>query len=142
MQTTVQFLDAVKAARGVSDYALAPLLGVSKAQISRYRRRHEVLSANVGRRIAELLNLDPAYVRACAEAERAERAHDGQELAMWQRVAARFSAIVVAFAALAMLEPAPAWAGFDKTFFARSTGPNYTLARIRRWLARLLGGAS
>lgn len=133
MQTTTEWLDAVKARHNVSDYALAPLLKVTKSQISRYRKGHDVLSGECAQRVAELLAADPAFVRACVEVERAERDRDERGRAMWERIALAFrgAAVVAAVSLAALIAPERAQAakiGFDITKIHIA---------LRRWLAAM-----
>ena len=89
MSTTIQFLDAVKASAGVaSDYALAPILGVTRSQVSKWRVGKDFIGDSTAIRVADLLKIDRAYVIACAHAERAK--HD-DEKAVWQSIIGRFS---------------------------------------------------
>jgi transcriptional regulator with XRE-family HTH domain len=94
MKTTIDWLDAAKAKHGLSDYALAPLLGVSKAQMSRYRNGHDTLSDDVALKLADLLGMDPKAIIGCAHAERAKT--DGARK-FWERFGA--TAGLVAFVA-------------------------------------------
>lgn len=88
MKTTVEFLDAVKASKSVpSDYALAPVLGVTRSQISRFRNGKDYLGDSTAIRVAELLELPPAFVVACVHAERSK---EKAEFSLWQGIAARF----------------------------------------------------
>lgn len=65
MQTTVDFLDALRARLGLtSDYQLHQLLGVSRAHISHYRHGRDVLSDDMAVKVAELLDNQPG-IRAC-----------------------------------------------------------------------------
>lgn len=81
---TVDFLDAVKTRYDLpSDYALAAFMEVSKQKISSYRSGH-TLGDDVAVKMAELLNLPPAYVLACVHAERAS---DDQIRSIWTTMA-------------------------------------------------------
>lgn len=84
--TTIEFLDAVKSCTGAaSDYSLAPILGVTRAAISKLRNGNGFLGDSTAIRVGELLDIDPAYVVACAHAERAKK---DEERAIFQRLAA------------------------------------------------------
>lgn len=73
MQTTVDFLDAVRAAYALtSDYQVAKKLGISPAQISQYRTGRHTLGDEKALQVAELLELSPDYVLACMATERAK----------------------------------------------------------------------
>ena len=93
MQTTQEFLDAIAAKHGgASDYRLAKLLGVGSSAISAYRCRGVTFSEKQALKVAAELNIDVAYVLACAHAERAKRP---EIRAAWERVAVRVAAAVV-----------------------------------------------
>lgn len=99
---TIEFMDAIKRIHNVpSDYALAPMLGVTRSQISCYRNGKTHLGDDTALKVAELLGLDPGYVAACAHAERA--ASEGART-MWEGVAKRLQGAGVAGAiALSLL---------------------------------------
>jgi plasmid maintenance system antidote protein VapI len=90
MRTTLEFLDAIKARHSVpSDYALAKFLGVSRQAVGHYRNTRDYLGPDVAVRVAKLLDLDPAYVLICTQAER-ERSESARPV--WQGLAARLEA--------------------------------------------------
>ena len=87
MHTTIELLEAVKRQRGLtSDYQLSKALGVTRAAVSLYRTRGDVLSDELALHVAELAGLKPDYVLACVAAERSksERAR-----AVWRETAER-----------------------------------------------------
>jgi hypothetical protein len=88
MQTTNEFLDAVKAKLGIaSDYKLTKALGLSANAVGHYRSGRSRLDDRVVVRVAELLEVDPAYVMACVYAERA----GSEELrGVWADMAAKY----------------------------------------------------
>lgn len=89
MTKTIDFLDAVKARTGVaSDYALAPILGVTRASVSRLRSGHGFLGDSTAIQVAKLLEIEPGYVMASCHAERAKSA---DERAAWMAVLSRFA---------------------------------------------------
>jgi len=93
MKKTVDFLDAVKATQGIeSDYALSPILGLSRAQLSRYRSGNDFMGDLVAMKVAELLKVDPAYVIACLAAERAEAKGQSALAAVWMGLARKYKA--------------------------------------------------
>lgn len=104
---TADFLDALRIRFQVpSDYALAPMLGVTRQQVSKYRLGKDSLSDEAAIYVAELLEIDPAFVLASCHAERAKA--DGQRAA-WERIAARFAqAATVAAVAVGLAAPSPA----------------------------------
>lgn len=88
MNTTIDFLDAVKARAGVaSDYALAPVLGVTRQQVSRFRNKVDYLGDPTAIQVARLLNIEPGYVVASAHAERAK---SEDEKLLWKSILQRF----------------------------------------------------
>lgn len=88
MQSTHEFLQAVKARHSVkSDYALAPLLGVTRASISRLQSGKDFMGDSTAIKVAKLLEIDARYVLACTHAERAK---EETEKAVWQGFAALF----------------------------------------------------
>lgn len=164
MHTTAQLLDLVKAAHGLtSDYKLAQVLGVSKANISNYRNGHRHPETEVCLRIAELAKLDPDVVVCSVQAERStteiSRSH-------WASIAARLATPATALGAILSVAflgaPAPADAvpidgGADQptahvkaqkdTSWQVSTPHGLALTEIARCIARffepaqcLLGG--
>lgn len=130
METSVQLITAVRDIAG-SDRKAAPLVGVSQTVFSNWRNGTDYPSDDKCVRVAQLLNLDPAYVTA---AVRADRAKSQETRAMWQRVAATFAkAAGVAAVAIGagLVAPQPAQAGFDKTLSVEHGG-QYTLRPNRR----------
>lgn len=91
---TVDFLDALKRVHALpSDYAAAQILGITRAQVSKYRNGRDFMGDEVALKVAELLALEPGYVAACAHAERA--ASEGAR-SMWESVAKRLQGAGVA----------------------------------------------
>lgn len=89
MNTTRDFLQAVKARHCVrSDYALAPLLGVTRASVSRLQNGKDFLGDSTAITVGKLLQIDPAFVVACAHAERAK---ETAEKSLWQGLADRLA---------------------------------------------------
>ncbi len=82
---TTDFLDAVKARHGLpSDYAAAKFIGLTQAQISRYRTGKDFLSDAVAVKFAGWLDLPAEYVLACVHAERAT---DAAVARVWEKMA-------------------------------------------------------
>ncbi len=105
MKTTVQFLDAVRDRYGLtSDYQLAKLLGVGQTNISRYRNRGGTMDDHIAIRVAELLKLDPGYVLACVQAERAATEEVRK---IWTKTAKALAGTAVAILAGCALSLAP-----------------------------------
>jgi hypothetical protein len=75
MKTTIDFLNDLRAAHGLtSDYQLAKLFGCRQQTISNYRTGKTAFDEAAAVRVAELLNVRPAYVLACVAAERSKNA--------------------------------------------------------------------
>jgi transcriptional regulator with XRE-family HTH domain len=73
MSHTAAVLDALRARLNLpSDYALAPVLGVSRSQMSAWRNGKSPMSDRIAEQIGELLGRSPAYVLACVEADRSK----------------------------------------------------------------------
>jgi hypothetical protein len=73
MKTTINFLNDIKAAREVeSDYALAKILDTRHTNISNYRNGRSHFDGLMCIKVAKVLGIDPGYVMACMEAERAK----------------------------------------------------------------------
>lgn len=105
MKTTIEFLDAVKEKHGIpSDYALAKALKVSKQTISGYRYGKSFFDDAHALMVAELLDLEPAYVMACAHAERAKK---DDEKRAWQTIIERLGGMAAGLALAVGLSAAP-----------------------------------
>ena len=104
MKSTVEWLDAAKAAQGLtSDYQLAQRWQVSRATISKYRSRREFLSEEMAAKVAADTGADLQLVLACAAGERARMpaARDA-----WERLAKQLGGAAAAVAvALLVTEP-------------------------------------
>ena len=84
MKTTIEFLDELKARKGgISDYAVAKILGVTQQTISKYRVGKDYLGDSTAIRVAELLEINPAIV---VSAVHAERSKSEQEKAVWREI--------------------------------------------------------
>lgn len=126
-----EMLDALAAKAG-SDRKAAPLLGISQVGVSAWRTGRAFPDDDKARRIAELLQLDAAYVLAIIHGERAKTPATRDT---WRRIAAQFKdAAVVAALALGAASfgmPAPAHGAFNKTLIAESAA-EYALRRKQR----------
>ena len=107
MKTTIQWLDAAKAKHSLSDYALAPKLGIGKGQMSRYRNGYDFLSDDVAIKLADLLGMEsPAEIVASAHAERAK---SDDVKAFWSAWAERLGGVAAGFLiAVGATAPTPA----------------------------------
>lgn len=87
---TIEYLDAVKVKRGItSDYALAKALGVAQPTVIGYRSGRTTINDDTALAIAEILQIHPLQVIACANAERAKTP---EQRARWSGVMEKFSA--------------------------------------------------
>lgn len=103
MKTTIQWLDAVKRAKGLpSDYAVAKALGTTAQVVSHYRAGRRAFDPYMAVKVAELVGVDPMRVIASVEAE---RARNDEQRAFWRRLAASWLLPICAAAGLAT--PAP-----------------------------------
>lgn len=127
MKTSCDWIDAVKRRHGLdSDYAVAKLLEVSTSHISHYRNGRSTMDPYMAARVAELLDLEPIQVIACAEAE---RARDAGKKDFWKRLAA--CVLIAAGAGSVSLTPAPAQAA-GSLHNSGSAPAEYTLCAKRR----------
>jgi hypothetical protein len=87
--TTIEYLDAVKTAKGLtSDYQLAKLLGFPLSSVSSYRTGRRFFDDEAALTVAQVLHLNPLVVIAAANAERAKTA---EQKARWMEVVEKFS---------------------------------------------------
>lgn len=106
MHTTKGFLTAVKARHGLtSDYQLAQVLGVTRASISTLQLGRSFLGHDSAMKVAELLDLDPAYVIACTDAERAKT---DKIRTVYARIAGAFATVAIVAGITAPPSPAHA----------------------------------
>ena len=105
METTVDFLDSMKARHGLtSDYQLAKHLKIRPNRISNYRQGVSLFDEETCLLIAADLKLDPGYVFACIAAERANKP---EVKAAWKHTAEILGGLAAALAILAILPFAP-----------------------------------
>lgn len=71
-ETLIRKIRAKFGDRALTDYRLAKLLQMSPQGIHSWKSRGSVFDDKAGQRIAELLDMDPAYVLSCLAAERAK----------------------------------------------------------------------
>lgn len=101
MQTTNEFIDAVKVRHGLeTDYALAKLLGIRHSNVSNYRAGRSTMDNRTAVKVAELLAMKPMEVIAAVEME---RARDEKTKGFWMR----YAAALVMFVGISS-PPAPA----------------------------------
>jgi hypothetical protein len=86
---TIEYLDAVKAAKGLtSDYQLAKLLGFPLSSVSSYRTGRRFFDDDAALTVALALQINPLEVIAAANAERAKTP---EQKARWMSVVEKFS---------------------------------------------------
>jgi len=101
MQTTADFIEALKAKHGLkSNYAVAKFLNQTDTAVARWSKGHVTFSDEMAMHMAELLDLDPAYVVACVHAERASSA---ETKSLWERIAANMHYATAAVLVLAVV---------------------------------------
>lgn len=99
MERTIDFMERLRSSiGGGSDYRLAKVLQVPPNTVGNYTKRGRTMDDAIAAKVAELLELDPAYVVACCHAERST---DVETTRIWERIAAQFAACFV-LAAVAM----------------------------------------
>lgn len=107
---TLDFIDAVKRQQDISsDYACAQVLGLTRAQLSRYRTGRDYFGDETAVKVADMLKMDAGYVMACIHAERSS---NPDIRTRWKGVAERLKAAglaaVMAFLAVVGVGVAPA----------------------------------
>ena len=137
MKTTVEFLDAVRAAHGLtSDYQLAKHLKIRAARISNYRNGHTLFDEETCLLIAADLDLDPGYVFACIASERANKP---EVKAAWKKTADLLYGLAAALAIVAvlpyvLLPPHPqAASGFNAILATLSVDQHCILCKILKY---------
>jgi transcriptional regulator with XRE-family HTH domain len=89
MKTTLELIADLKAKHDLeSDYAIAKLLGITKNAVSLYRNGKAYMGDEVALKVADLLDLDPAYVITCMHAER-EKTQALKKI--WSRIAKHYA---------------------------------------------------
>ena len=93
------WIDRVKAAKGVqSDYAVAKVLELSRATISKYRSTTPTLDEETALKVAYALSIDPAIVLTDQAMERAKNA---DARSAWSAVLERLGGVAVSILLLA-----------------------------------------
>lgn len=101
MKTTVDFLNDVKAKYGLtSNYALARKLNQTDTAIARWMHGKNTLGDESAVKVAELLEIEPAFVMACAAAERSKSAKVKKA---WEWTAHHLGGLAAALALVAVL---------------------------------------
>lgn len=137
MQTSDDFVRQLRERypRAHTNYGLAKLLGLTPQAIDLRNRRGGSFSDETGERIAELLDLEPAYVLACLAAERAKRP---SVRAIWHGVArqfehrARVGIFLIGLVVLGLFSPGDAAAAAVPIAQSVATDAIYIMRQIRR----------
>lgn len=115
MKTTAEFLNEIKIKYNLkSNYALAKLMQQTETSISRWIHGRTTLSDESALQVADLLEIDPAYVVACVHAERAS----DKTRKIWERMAT----LTAGLAALVILSVTVPQSGHESALFAAFTG--------------------
>ena len=105
MNTTIEFLDALKAKTGAgSDYQLHKILGVTRSGISSYRCGRSYFDDEVCLKVASILEISPALVFAAVHAERAK---SEPEKAVWKSIFEKLGGLAASIALAAIILPNP-----------------------------------
>ena len=117
MLTQSELIESARIAQGnCSHYRISQMLGITSAYMTRLRASENIVSPAMALKLAELAGLDPAYVLASIEHERAARTDTGSEVSrVWELIAERMKGAaavgILALAAIAgSLAPAPSYA--------------------------------
>jgi hypothetical protein len=141
VKTTADFLNDLRARHGLtSDSKLALHMGWQRAQLGKYRSQRETFSDATALKVAAQLGIEPGYIMACMQGQ---RARTPEARTAWERIAAKIAACFVFGIALTGA-PAPAPAGIlhnqNVPTNAPATGADYTYCTIRRrrgWASHL-----
>lgn len=86
LETPIDLLERLRAQRGSSWYALAPVLGCTTHTVANWKNGRTSIDRKFAPRIAELLEEPAEYVLACLEADREQ---DAEMKKVWRRIAER-----------------------------------------------------
>lgn len=129
MSHTSELLDQIKTARNLSsDYALAELLGITRAAISSYRRGISHADDRIAVMLADALQIDRFKTIARINADRAKKA---EERAWWKRLA---SAAAIVMAVYTSVSPGSATAQ-GPSLLAHNPGQVHIMSN---WIASFL----
>lgn len=139
-KTTVQFLDALATKEGgCSDYRLSKILGVTPQGVATYRKG-KTFSDDTAMKVAQLLDLDAAYVVMCMHQERAKTEAERE---LWASMLQRLGGLAASFAlAFVMVSPEPAHAvamrgSHTQAGYAQSLLFSELRKRVRRLASQL-----
>lgn len=100
MKTTADFLDDLQKKLDVkSDYAVGKLLGIHRQQLSHYRLLKGAFDDEMCLRVAEVLEIDGAYVMACMHHQRAK---NPEVKAAWKHTAEMLYGLAASFLVIAV----------------------------------------
>lgn len=123
MTTTIDYLDALKAKTGApSDYALAKILNVSRACVSRYRNGLGYFDDEICLKVASILELPEIEVLLNVHAERSTSPLVKASLSTFLKQLATTAAVCLITTGINLVSPSPAYAEA-----VASTNPQYTL---------------
>lgn len=124
MNTTIDFLEALKAKTGLSsDYALAKKLKITRAAVSKYRQKRTTFDDSTALTAAEILEVEPATVLAAVHAERAKtEAEKSAWKSIYERLGGIAASVMVATLLAAPSAPAKAAEGgrFANVYYVKS----------------------
>jgi hypothetical protein len=138
LETSVELLERVRAAQGVSWWKLPGVLEASESTVKNWKRGRTTIDRKFATKIADILHEPPEYVLACLEYER-EPSADVKKI--WQRIAAKFRSH-----AASILLGAVVLVGLEKPISAEAHAPvaegdrpaMYIMSNRRRKLIRWL----
>lgn len=110
LMNSVDMLDAIKNKYLCTDYRAAKLLGISTQAVSNIRCDRKTFGDETALKAAQLLDMNPAFLLACLQAERADRGEHPALAGAWRRAAASISTAAVFALFFSVLAPSPAHA--------------------------------
>jgi transcriptional regulator with XRE-family HTH domain len=105
MKTANQLLDAARLALRCSDYALARELGISRSQVSEWRKGKLAMPDRTVIRLAEMAGLDAAAALVAHHLENAP----AETVPTWRRIQKYVGPLVLAFALTAAPQAPPVY---------------------------------
>lgn len=126
MRSTLEFLDAVKARHSLtSDYSLAPILGVTKQEVSKLRNSKAFLGDQTAIQVAKLLEIDPAEVLSAVHAERAKTpAEKAAWASIFQRITTAACGVLLGVSTISPPPEAPAGEGASSVYYVKRRRPS------------------
>lgn len=95
METTRELLERARLrCTPPSYYRLAKVLGVSQQRSSQWKSGRDTFSDEIAVKVAQLLEIEPAYVLACVQAERTQ---SDEARRAWEMLAGLVAAVVLAW---------------------------------------------